>query len=309
MSFRKLDTKLGLSDLINIALAVIGIIIAVKVGTNTDQLIALKNLGRVNNQNLDALQNLVGTSNKNLNTLKNLTNTSNQNLNTLNDLFQSNQKQLQSNELLLSTTNENLNEVAKAVDAIILSDTQLVYINKKLQSQTDSLIYQTKLLTKSIEVSREILETNKHHDSAQFINSSYELEELLNKIDKAYYPVSYLSDSLTLLYYIDSTLRLFNTGLKNYCINDNNNLFTGWRLSIEILNRFKKLVKKGYPDSIELKQTKDLFQSQWMDNVQLIKDDGRYLDSIIRNLRTTLLVERNSYENPIYSHQFSIFDN
>jgi hypothetical protein len=285
MAFRKFDIKLNLSDIINMALAVIGIIIAVKIGANTDQLVALKNLGKINNQNLNALQNLVGTSNKSLNTLKNLTNTSNDNLNTLNDLLQSNQRQLQGNELMLTATNKNLNELAKAVDAIVLSDTQLVYVNRELQLQTDSLIHQTNLLAKSIEISNEILSSNKHRDSAQFINSSYELEDLLNKIDKAYYPVSYLSDSLTLIHFIDSTLSLFNIGLENYCVNEDNNLFTGWRLSIQILNRFKKLVEKGYPDSAELKQTSDLFQSQWMGNVQILKADGRYLDSVIRNLK------------------------
>jgi hypothetical protein len=136
------------------------------------------------------------------------------------------------------------------------------------------------------------------------MNASYDLEDVLNKIDTAYGPVSYLSDSLTNIIYIDSTLKLLQFGLKNYCVNDNRDLFTGWRTAIRCLNNFKKFVLSGYPNAVEIK-VDGIFSPKWVERSLPFKDDGQYLDNVMDDLHRILLDSRKSYENPVYINQFS----
>ncbi len=290
----KFETKLGLSDIINIILGGIGIWIAVRVGFNTDQLAALNKIVSNNTNQLNALNKLVSSSNQNLNTLKNL--------------LTSNQQQLLNNQQSLSTNQKNLAELNNAVKGIIMSNTQLKSINNKLQSQTDSLIKQTTLLAKSVEINNQILSRHNHDDSARFINASYELEDLLNKIVHAFGPVYYISDSLKNIKYIDSTLKLFNVGLTNYCVNDNRDLFTGWRTAIGQLNYLKETIKSGYPNAIEFKQIgNEVFNSEWQVKLTQFKDDGQYLDNLLDDLQKILIETRTSYEIKGYADKISIF--
>jgi hypothetical protein len=309
--FKKFDYKLGLSDVINFSLAVIGTVIAINVGYNTDQLKALNSLNDLNNKNLNTLKDLEQTSNNNLNTLKDLTITSNKNLDALNKLFSSYQKQLLVNKELLESDNQSLMQLSKAVDAIILSDTQLIYVNKKLQSQTDSLINQTTLFSKSVSLNQESVMKAKHRDSVEFLLQSYELEDLIDSIQANYKYITNDTDSLTAISTINKVLGLLRLGFRNYCINDDNVLYTRWGYAFGKLSSVKYDISRGYPPVAYsydfMERMKDPRKDVLYYTLQVIMDDEGGFVEIINSVEHSIREMQGSYINGFERSNLGIY--